>query len=85
MTALLLGGVAVFLMESVRETIGAARELEQWSGHPVLATVPWLQETASAVVPDRSLSMGSQLSDQEEAELAGKARRLAYLSTSSED
>jgi uncharacterized protein involved in exopolysaccharide biosynthesis len=85
MTALLLGGVAVFLMESVRETIGGARELEQWSGRPVLATVPWLQEPASAVDPDRSLSMGSQLSDEEEAELAGKARRLAYLRTSSED
>ena len=39
-TALLLGVIAVFLMESVRDTLGAASELERWSRYPGPATVP---------------------------------------------
>ena len=33
-TAFLLGGIAVFLMESVRDTVGTASELERWSRYP---------------------------------------------------
>jgi uncharacterized protein involved in exopolysaccharide biosynthesis len=84
-TAFLLGGVAVFLMESVRETIGKAKELEDLSGYPVLATVPWTHEAALAGDTDVTMSLSDRSSDEDEAELAGKARRLAYLRSTSED
>jgi hypothetical protein len=85
MTAFLVGGVAVFLMETIRETVGKARELEQWTGYPVLATVAWLQEPRPLMDSGENLKLGRRLTNEEEAELAGKARRLAYLRTSTED
>jgi uncharacterized protein involved in exopolysaccharide biosynthesis len=83
-TAFLLGGIAVFLMESVRDTAGAAPELEQWSRYPVLATVPWTYQPELA--HDSPLKLSSwNPRDETEAEAAGKARRLAYLRSSSEN
>jgi uncharacterized protein involved in exopolysaccharide biosynthesis len=83
-TALLLGGIAVFLMESVRDTVGAAGELEQWSRYPVLATVAWTEQPelpASSNLNVASLSSRSHT----DADLAGKTQRLAYLRSSSEN
>lgn len=83
-TAFLLGGIAVFLMESVRDTIGTAAELERWSHYPVLATVPWTYQPELA--HDSPLRLSSwNPRDETEAEAAGKARRLAYLRSSSEN
>ena len=54
-TAFLLGGIAVFLMESVRDTAGAAAELERWSRYPVLATVPWTDQPELGGGPECSI------------------------------
>jgi len=83
-TAFLLGGIAVFLMESVRDTVGTASELERWSRTPVLATVPW---TYLPELEDGSrLNLTSRTAhDETDVELAGKTRRLAYLRSSSDN
>jgi uncharacterized protein involved in exopolysaccharide biosynthesis len=83
-TAFLLGGIAVFLMESMRDTVGAAGELERWTRYPVLASVAWTDQpelTASPSLNSPSLSSHSQT----DAEGAGKAQRLVYLSSTSEN
>jgi uncharacterized protein involved in exopolysaccharide biosynthesis len=77
-TAFLLGGIAVFLVEAVRDTVGAAAELERWSRNPVLGTVPWTDGAELVSVPSLSLG-GFSARDQTDEEVAGKARHLSYL------
>jgi uncharacterized protein involved in exopolysaccharide biosynthesis len=78
-TALLLGGVAVFLMESVRDTAGAAAELERWTHFPVLATVPWTYQAELGEGP--MLNLPSRTGrDEAGVELSTQTPRLAYFS-----
>jgi hypothetical protein len=83
-TAFLLGGIAVFLMESVRDTAGAAAELERWSRYPVLATVPWTHQP-KLPANTRLLANNRGTRDQTDAEVAGSTPRLAYYRASSEN
>jgi uncharacterized protein involved in exopolysaccharide biosynthesis len=80
-TAFLLGGIAVFLVESMRDTVGAAAELERWASYPVLATVPW---TYQAELNDGSrLNVsGRTLADEAGVDVAGA--RLAYYRSRTE-
>ncbi len=82
-TAFLLGGIAVFLMESMRDTVGAAAELERWSRYPVLATIPWTAPGESENNSRLELT-GRSARNEAEAELSVKAR-LAYLRSTSEN
>lgn len=86
-TAFLLGGIAVFLMESVRDTAGAAAELERWSRYPVLATVPWTHQP-ELPANTRLLTNGRTGRDQTDAEEAGvdlANARLAYYRSRTEN
>jgi hypothetical protein len=77
-TAFLLGGVAVFLMESVRDTAGAAAELERWTHFPVLATVPWTYQAEFGEGP--MLNLPSRTGrDEAGVELSTQTPRLAYF------
>jgi hypothetical protein len=84
MTSFLLGGIAVFLMESVRDTVGVAAELERWSRYPVLATVPWTHQ-AELAGDARLIMNGRRLRGETDAGVAGSAPRLAYYRSRSEN
>jgi uncharacterized protein involved in exopolysaccharide biosynthesis len=81
-TAFLLGVIAVFLMESVRDTVGAASELERWSRYPVLATVPWIDQ-GELGGDSRLLVSGRTLADEAGVDLANA--RLAYYRSRTEN
>jgi uncharacterized protein involved in exopolysaccharide biosynthesis len=83
MTAILLAGIAVFLMESVRDTAGSAVELERWSRYPVMATIPWTEQPQLPNILSADLSRLS-LRDEADENVAGHAR-LAYVRSSSEN
>jgi hypothetical protein len=83
-TAFLLGGVAVFLMESVRDTAGAAAELERWSHYPVLATVPWTFQAELGAGPMLNLP-GRTGRDEAGVELSTQTPRLAYFRGTNEN
>ena len=82
-TAFLLGGIAVFLMESMRDTAGAAGELERWSRYPVLATIPWTQ--APELPGGSKLSLGRDSREAAESDVSGQVPRLAYLRSTNEN
>jgi uncharacterized protein involved in exopolysaccharide biosynthesis len=73
-TALLLGGIAVFLLESTRDTVANAYELERWSRYPVLATVPLTEDADLFSVPHSS---GAAARDKADREIQGNATRVA--------
>ncbi len=77
-TAFLLGGIAVFLIESVRDTVGTAGELEEYSRYPVLATVPWTYQAELGGGPMLNLT-GRAGRDEDGVEVSAQTPRLAYL------
>ena len=83
-TAFLIGGIAVFLMESVRDTVGAAGELERWTRYPVLASVAWTELPELPTVSGVSLPSLSARG-QTDTEGGAKTQRLAYLSSTTEN
>jgi uncharacterized protein involved in exopolysaccharide biosynthesis len=79
MTACLLGAIAVFLMESVRDTVATAADLERWSRYPALATIPWTPQ-GKLVSVSRPSATSLGISEETETDIPGqKTRRLAYL------
>jgi uncharacterized protein involved in exopolysaccharide biosynthesis len=78
-TGLLLAVIGVFLMESVRDTAGAASELEHWSRYPVLATVPWTDGRHLEASADLNLNGSLLTRGETSSEVAGDGRYLAYF------
>ena len=54
LTALLVGGCVVFLLEAVRQEVSTPAELEQVSQYPVLATVPFAPKEPLRSIRQRS-------------------------------
>jgi hypothetical protein len=81
-TALLLGGVAVFLAESSRDTFANAAELERFTHYPNLATVPRTKSAGAAgltVPSSRTGSATASASEPAPGAAEGAAVHRAYV------